>query len=104
MIEEAYAQTVNIGDQFAFGNIKTLGQGVGFLIPPVFSLAATMLIFYFIWGAYKIIISGGDKEALSKARSTITHAIIGFVLLIAMFLLLMYLPEALKLEGYKLVK
>lgn len=104
MIREAYAQTVNIGDQFGFGHIKSLGQGVGYLIPPVFSFAALFVIFYFLWGVFRIITAGSDKEAVSKARNTITHAIIGLVLLIVMFVLLRYLPEALELTGYSLIQ
>ncbi len=46
-----------------------------------------VLVFFFIllWGAISWILSGGDKQALEAAKSKITHAIVGFVLLLATF-------------------
>jgi len=84
---------VNIADQFSFGDIKSLSQGIGFLIPVGFSIAGTAVVIYFIWGALDLLLSGGDKTKVQDARSKITHAIIGFVLLIFMFIIFQYLPE-----------
>lgn len=48
-------------------------------------VAGMVLLMYLFWGAYDWIISEGDKEKLGKARSKITNAIIG-ILIIALTL------------------
>lgn len=47
-------------------------------------VAGITLIVYLLWGAYDWIISGGEKERLAKARSRITNALIGMVLIFVM--------------------
>lgn len=51
------------------------------LIGLFFAAAALAFIIMFVWGAVQMILSGGDKEAISKARSRITWAIVGIVLM-----------------------
>lgn len=46
-----------------------------------FSAGALAFIIMFVWGAVQMILSGGDKEAVSKARAKITWAITGVVLM-----------------------
>lgn len=46
-----------------------------------FAAAALAFIIVFLWGAIQMILSGGDKEAIAKARSKITWAIIGITLM-----------------------
>lgn len=46
-----------------------------------FAAAGIAFILMFAWGAVQMILSGGDKEAIGKARSKITWAIIGVTLL-----------------------
>lgn len=46
-----------------------------------FSAAALAFVIMFLWGAVQMILSAGDKEAIAKARSKITWAIIGVVLM-----------------------
>jgi len=84
---------VNLADQFSFGHITSLSQGIGYLIPVAFSVAGTAVVIYFIWGAFDLVFSGGDKTKVQDARNKITHAIIGFMLLFAMFLIFQYVPE-----------
>lgn len=98
LIPTAYAQaqkTGNISAEFGFGNITSLGALAHMLILPGFSIAATMVMFYFIIGAFEMITSQGDKAHIVSARAKIYHAIIGFILLAVMFLIFQYLPEAL---------
>src|SRR3990170_988036 len=78
----------NIGEQFAFGGIPSLGAGITGLVIPAFGLASTVVIFYFLIGAFKFLVSGGDKNALSDAQGMIVHALIGFLLLMLLFLIL----------------
>ncbi len=86
---------VNIGDKFGFGNIKSVGEATNRGIPTLFSLLAAIVVIYFLWGAFKYIISAGNKEATAEARGMITHAIIGFIILIFAFLILQFLLSSL---------
>ena len=99
LIKPTYAQSAqqptDISSEFAFGNIPSLGALANMLILPAFSIAATMLMFYFIIAAFEMITSQGDKAHIVSARSKIYHSIIGFILLAFMFLVFEYLPEAL---------
>lgn len=73
----------------------TLGQdpdSIGFLqkfLPLVVTLILIVgaIIFFFnlVVGAIQWISSGGDKEAVGKARSRITSALVGLVILFAIF-------------------
>ncbi len=104
LIKAVYAAPVNLNQEFAFGGISSLGQALGYLAPAVFALAAVIVTFYFLFGAVKLIMSGGNKEDVAQARAMITHAVIGILLLIMVFLILQYLPELLRLGGgYKIV-
>jgi len=56
-------------------------------IPAAIDLALVVgvLFFFVILGAIQWISSGGDKQALEGARSKITSAIIGIVIMFALF-------------------
>ena len=87
------AKAVDLATQYGFGGIKSLGQGLGYLVAPAFSIAGTGVVIYFLIGSFKLLTSGGDKNNIQAGKDMIVHAIIGFVLLIAMFLILQYIPE-----------
>lgn len=85
---------VEIGPQFGFA-FPSMGRLVELIVPLTFSIAAMMVVFYFIIGAFELITSQGDKAHIVSARSKIYHAIIGFILLITLFLVMQYVPQAL---------
>ena len=69
--------------------------GIGFfqsLLPAMVGLALVVgaIIFFFMMvsGAITWITSGGDKEGVSNARGRITSAIVGFVLLLIVFVII----------------
>lgn len=47
----------------------------------IYVVATVLVLFFIIFGAFKWITSGGDKEAIAGARKTIINALIGLVLL-----------------------
>lgn len=98
-----YAQGFSLKDAYGFGEINSLAEGIGRLIIPAFTLAAVAVIFYFLLGAFQYITSAGDKNKIQTARGKIIHAIIGFILLIAMFFILQILPELFGLGGFVLI-
>lgn len=67
------------------------------LIPSLvgLSLVVGSLVFFFImvFGAIQWISSGGDKAALEAARGKISSAIIGIVILLAVFAIIMLVEE-----------
>jgi hypothetical protein len=82
--------------QYEFGyTFSSLGEFTQTLVPLAFSIAALMVVFYFIIGSIELINSQGDKAHIVSARSKIYHSIIGFILLIAIFVIMQYLIPAL---------
>jgi len=76
---------------------QVIGLGVGAagisrvlsnIIIIIFVVASILFVFMVVISALQWIVSGGDKEAVAKARSRLTYAIIGIVLLALSFLIL----------------
>lgn len=82
---------VDISKDFGFGNITTLGQGTSQIITPLFSVAAALVVIYFLLGTFKYLKAGASKEDIEGARQMIQHAIVGFMLLMFSFLVLQFL-------------
>ncbi len=60
----------------AIGSLISLGLKIFIFI------AAVALLIYLLLGAFEWIISGGEKEKLSKAQGKITNALIGIIVII----------------------
>ena len=90
-----YPSGVPIGDCFGFGGIRSLAQGTSQLIIPFFSIASFLVIIYFLFGAFKYLRAGGNKEEIEGARQMITHAMIGFIILIFAFFIIQFLLSTL---------
>lgn len=77
----------------ALGNPGTTGgQTVANFIYAAINLGLVLGVIYFfvylIWGAIDWISSGGDKQKLESARGKITNALVGLVVLFAIFAVL----------------
>lgn len=84
---------INLEKEYPFGGISSLGQGIQLLVVPAFSIATVAVVIYLIIGAVTYLVSGGNKESVAKAQGMMTHAIIGFVLLMVVFLIMQFIPE-----------
>ena len=84
---------VNIGSEFGFAGreFDNLGSAITQLVNPGFSIAASLVIIYFLWGAFKYLQAGENKEEVLAAKQMIMHAIIGFIILMFAFLILQVL-------------
>lgn len=91
-VQPVFAE-LKIGDIYAFGDIKSLGQGLDHLTNPAFTIATAAVVIYFLIGGVRLLLSGGDKTAIDGARRMITHAIIGFVILLFAYLILQFIPQ-----------
>lgn len=61
------------------------------LIALIYSLAAIVVIFMLIWGAFEWMTSGGEKEKIDSARRRIISAIIGIILFAIAFAIIQVL-------------
>jgi hypothetical protein len=61
-----------------------LGQNI---IDWFIKVAASIIALAFAWGGAKMVMSGGDTGAVSSARSMMTNAVVGFMILMAGYLI-----------------
>ena len=66
---------------------KDLGKFITNILTVSFAIGALIVLFMLVWGAYEWITSGGDKEAVGKARGRILNALIGLAVLAVAFAL-----------------
>ena len=66
---------------------SNLGEFVSNFLTLVFGVGVLLVLVMLIWGAFEWITSGGDKEAVGKARSKIINALIGMAVLAIAFAL-----------------
>ncbi len=66
---------------------KDLGNFITNVLTLAFSAAVILVLIMLIWGAFEWITSGGDKEAVGKARNRIINALIGLAVLAVAFAL-----------------
>lgn len=64
-----------------------LGDFVNNFLTLAFAVALLVVLIMLIWGAFEWITSGGDKEAVGKARNRIINALIGLAVLAVAFAL-----------------
>ncbi len=66
---------------------KTIGNFITNIITIAFSIAVLVVLVMLILGAFEWIVSGGDKEAVAKARNRIINALVGIAILAVAFAL-----------------
>lgn len=82
----ALAQT-NINIAPPAQGFKTLGDAITKILTLSFIVALLVVLAMLIWGAFEWIASGGDKEAVGKARNRIISALVGLAVLAIVFAL-----------------
>lgn len=60
---------------------KSIGDFLTNSLSVAFAVAIVVVLVMLIWGAFEWITSGGDKEAVGKARGRIINALIGLAVL-----------------------
>lgn len=108
VIKPVYADAtpVPLSTVYPFGNTISIGDFISKLIHPVLEIAALLILFYIFFAGWKYLTSGGNKEELAKARAMVLHAIIGAILLLALFVVMYTLPFLLgdTLKGFQIIK
>ena len=69
-------------DQNALTNIEDL---VSRIIGTLTTVAVFFFIIYFILGAFKWVVAGGDSSKVQKARDQMTQAVLGMILMVAAY-------------------
>ena len=80
----------NSGAQFAnlCLDASSMGRIINSALTIIFIMATIAALIWLIYGAFKWILSGGDKTAVEEARNHITAAIIGLVIVFLAYFIL----------------
>lgn len=89
-MQNLIAQVINIDAPEQFSNLQNIDFGGLITIVITFAIIIAALAFFFmlILGGIKWITSGGDKGKVESARSQITSALIGLVVVFAAWAIL----------------
>lgn len=68
------------------------------------NLGALAVIAFFIWGAFEWITAGSDSKKTETARSRMTNAIIGLIILVSSFTLLSFVSKVFFGNNFDLLK
>jgi hypothetical protein len=68
-----------------FKSTSTLGDIINVAIPILFALAGTGLLLYLISGGFGYLTSAGDPKKMEAAKTVITNAVIGFLIIISAY-------------------
>lgn len=79
-------------------NERSVGDVISNALMIVFIAAALAVLVYLIIGAFKWITSGGDKDAIGKARGTIVNALIGLAILALAFFITVLFGQILNIN------
>lgn len=93
----ALAQNITISEPSS--GFRSIGQAISNLLTISFVIALIIVLAMLIWGAFEWITSGGDKEAVGKARTRIINALIGFAVLAIAFALFRLAGQFLGIQG-----
>ncbi|HEY4694477.1 MAG TPA: hypothetical protein VIH52_00770 [Candidatus Nanoarchaeia archaeon] len=99
MVEQVNAQKLGQIDAGQLGVPTEAGAVISALIQ--LALAAAGLLFFgmLVLGGLKYLTAGGDEKAAASARATLTHALMGLIIIVAAFLLAQLLFSLFGLEG-----
>ena len=64
---------------------SALGAYIGVAVKSMLVIGAVLVLLLLAWGAFQIITSGGDSKGQEKGRNIIQNAVIGLVILVALF-------------------
>lgn len=68
------------------------------------NLGALAVLFFFIWGAIEWITAGSDSKKTEQARSRITNAVIGLVILVFSFTILSFVSKVFFGDNFDVLK
>lgn len=81
------ADTIKINVPTNITGFSDLGKVITSVLTFVFSLSVLAVLIMLVWGGFEWITSGGEKEAVGKARNRIIAALVGLTVLAVAFAL-----------------
>ena len=85
-------------------NVLGLGDLIAAALQIAFIAASLAVLIYLVIGAFRWITSGGDKDAIGKARGTIVNALIGLAILALAFFITVLFGSILGVNVFNLPK
>src|SRR5260370_264571 len=86
-------------------NVDTsIGKIISAAIPWIFTIAGMLLLIYLIFGGLQLMLSQGDPKAAGAAKSHITNALIGFVIIFIAYWVVQLFGLVLGLSGIGSIK
>jgi len=77
---------------FVFAD-KKIGDIINALVPYIFALAGLALMMILIWGGFEMMTSAGDPKKMESAKSKLTNAVIGFIIIFVAYWLVQILEQ-----------
>jgi len=77
---------------------SSIGDIISQLLPFVFTIAGMVALLFLIWGGIRYMTARGDPKAVDSARSTITSAIIGILIVLLSATLFFIIGSVLKIN------
>jgi prepilin signal peptidase PulO-like enzyme (type II secretory pathway) len=81
---------------FVGGN---LGDIINALLPYLFTLAGLLLLLYLIYTGFGLMTSAGDPKKIQEAKSKLTNALLGFVIIFVAYWLVQIIGKMLGIEA-----
>ncbi len=78
---------------------RSLNEIVVSIINVAYAVASLVALGYLIYGGYSYITSSGNPDASAAARTTISNAIIGLIIVLVSYLIIHFILTALGAEG-----
>ena len=94
---------LNNGAKGFFVGFTTLGSLVSTFLPWIFTIAGMILLVYLIFGGLQLMMSGGDPKAAAGAKSQITNALVGFLIIFIAYWVVQLVGIILGLQGIQTV-
>lgn len=82
LVQPVYAATV---DTIALTNIQTLKDVFALAINIILGIGVALTVIFLILGGIQYMTSKGDQKAAQEARTSLTNAIIGFIVVVGAF-------------------
>lgn len=84
--------------EFGVGT-TTIGTIISAIIPWIFTIAGMLLLVYLIFGGFQLMTSGGDPKGAGAAKSHITNALVGFIIIFIAYWVVQLFGQVLGLTG-----
>jgi len=88
LLQQVYAQGGSVPTEVSriqLGNISSLSDAFGLVINVILGVGVALTIIFLILGGIQYITSKGDQKAAQDARTSLTNAVIGFIVVIGAF-------------------